>query len=198
MGGVRYRWKNDRIYARRRALLVVVLILLAVFFNAESIQRFFYPLPYYDLTSKYAQVYNLDPCLLSAVIKAESNFQPRAVSKRGARGLMQVMPETGQSVAAQLGFSDFSADQLYIPEINVNIGACYLAGLENEFNGDLLLMLAAYNGGIGNVMEWIGADKSGSISRVEQIPFPETRHYIKKVLRYHKIYSRLYGGGFPL
>lgn len=190
-----YRRKKNKTYARRRALFVIVLVLLVALLNADSIWRFFYPLPYYDLTLKYATAHNQDPYLLSAMMKAESSFQPRAVSEKGARGLMQIMPGTGQAVAGQLGYSDFNADLLFIPEININIGACYLAGLENEFNGNVTLMLAAYNGGIGNVMEWIAADKSGGINEIDQIPFPETRHYIKKVLKYQEIYTRLYSQG---
>ncbi len=195
MSAVFYRKKKNKIYARRRMLFVIVLVLLAALLNEDSIRRFFHPLPYYNLTSKYAAAYNQDPFLISAMIKAESNFQPRAVSEKGARGLMQIMPETGQSVAAQLDYPNFSVDLLFIPEININIGACYLADLDHEFDGNMILMLAAYNGGIGNVMEWIAADKSGGINEIDQIPFPETRHYIKKVLKYHKIYTRLYGQG---
>ncbi|MDD4767533.1 MAG: lytic transglycosylase domain-containing protein [Desulfotomaculaceae bacterium] len=195
MSAAYYRKKKKKVYARRRALLAITLLLLVALLNADNIWRFFYPLPYHDLTLKYATVHNQDTYLLSAMIKAESNFQPRAVSEKGARGLMQIMPETGQSVAGQLGYPDFSADLLFIPEININIGACYLAGLDDEFNGNVILMLAAYNGGIGNVMEWIAADKSGGINEIDQIPFPETRHYIKKVLKYHQIYTRLYSQG---
>jgi soluble lytic murein transglycosylase len=174
------------------------LILLAAILNADSIWRFFYPLPYRDLTFKYARAYNQDPYLLAAMMKAESNFDNRAVSARGARGLMQIMPETGQSVASALGYSNFSPDQLFEPEININIGAWYLADLDNEFYGNVILMLAAYNGGRGNVREWVSdTEKSGGIKTFDQIPFPETRYYVKKVLLYHKIYTRLYsqGGG---
>ncbi|MBP7332083.1 MAG: transglycosylase SLT domain-containing protein, partial [Firmicutes bacterium] len=103
MSAVFYRKKKNKIYARRM-LFVIVLVLLAALLNADSIRRFFHPLPYYNLTSKYAAAYNQDPFLISAMIKAESNFQPRAVSEKGARGLMQIMPETGQSVAAQLDY----------------------------------------------------------------------------------------------
>ncbi len=190
MSAAFYRKKKNKIYTRRRTLVVIILILLVVFLNADRVRRLFYPLPYYDLTLKYAQAYNQDPYLLSAMMKVESSFRPSAVSVKGARGLMQIMPETGLSVADQLGLTDFNVDQLFIPEINIRIGACYLAGLEDEFNGNVTLMLAAYNGGIGNVTEWLA---DGHINEIENIPFPETRHYIKKVLRYHKIYSHLYG-----
>ncbi|MFX4261345.1 lytic transglycosylase domain-containing protein [Pelotomaculum propionicicum] len=197
MSAVYYRRKKNKKYNRRRALLVIVLILLVAIFNADSIWRFFYPLPYHELTLKYARAYNQDPYLLSAMMKAESSFNPKAVSEKGARGLMQIMPETGQSVASELGYRNFSPDQLFIPDININIGAWYLADLDYEFNGNVILMLAAYNGGRGNVTEWIAADKSGGIKDIDQIPFPETRHYIQKVLMYQKIYTRLYsqGGG---
>lgn len=189
---VRKRSKNKKKYTRRRALFIIVLVLLAAILNLDSIWRLFNPLPYRDLTYKYAMAYHQDPYLLAAVMKAESNFNPRAVSEKGARGLMQIMPETGQSVAGELGYHDFSPDQLFVPEININIGAWYLSDLDNEFNGNVILMLAAYNGGRGNVTEWIENDRSGGIKDVDQIPFPETRYYIEKVLLYHKIYTRLY------
>lgn len=198
MSAVFRRWSKNKIYARRRrTLLIIVLILLAAILNADSIWRLFYPIPYRDLAYKYAMAYHQDPYLLAAMMKAESNFNPRAVSEKGARGLMQIMPETGQSVARQLGYSDFSPDQLFHPETNINIGAWYLADLDDEFNGNVILMLAAYNGGRGNVMEWITSEKSGGFNSIDQIPFPETRYYIQKVLLYHKIYTRLYseGGG---
>lgn len=193
MSAVNYRRRKNKRYARRRAIIVIALVLLVAILNADSIWRFFYPLPYHELTIKYARAYDQDPYLLSAMMRAESSFNPRAVSDKGARGLMQIMPETGQSIAPQLGYTDFSPDQLFIPEVNINMGAWYLADLDREFNGNVILMLAAYNGGPGNVMEWMAADKTGGIKEIDQIPFPETRLYIEKVLLYHKIYTRLYG-----
>ncbi len=127
------------------------------------------------------------------MIKAESNFDRRAVSERGARGLMQIMPETGSWIALQMGSPAFKPDQLFEPETSIVFGAWYLADLGREFDQDIVLILAAYNGGPGNVKEWISSNKltRGKVT-IEKIPFPETRNYVRKVLFYHQIYSYLY------
>lgn len=198
MGAAYRRKKKNKKNARRRVLFIFVLILLAAILNADRLHRFYYPFPYQSLIFKYASAYNQDPYLLAAMMKAESNFDPRAVSPKGARGLMQIMPETGQAIALQLDYSNFSPDKLFEPETNIKFGAWYLADLNNEFNGSTVLMLAAYNGGRGNVREWIKGTKTpGGIASIDQIPFPETRNYVKKVLSYQKLYTRLYkqGGG---
>jgi soluble lytic murein transglycosylase len=186
--------KRNKRNARRRAFIIFILITLALILNADSLQRFYYPFPYQSLIFKYAAVYEQDPYLLAAIIKAESNFDSRAVSAKGARGLMQIMPETGEWVAGQLGYASFKKDQLFEPETNIKFGAWYLDDLDKEYDGSTILMLAAYNGGRGNVSDWIeGKDLSGSVSTIDQIPFPETKDYVKKVLSYHKKYIDLYG-----
>jgi soluble lytic murein transglycosylase len=141
----------------------------------------------------YGRVYNVDPLLIAAVIKAESNFNSQAVSERGARGLMQIMPETGLWAAKQIGEPNLDSEDLFDPETNIKLGTWYLSDLEKEFDGSNVLILAAYNGGRGNVKDWLAGktliNPEGSIS---QIPFPETRHYVKKVLLYYRFYSYLY------
>lgn len=184
---------NKGRFSRR---LIFILILVILFLNLDSIGRVLYPFPYREMTFFYARVHDVDPFLLAAIMKAESGFNSRAVSGRGARGLMQIMPETGRWIARQTGDPDFQPDRLFEPETSINFGAWYLADLEKEFSGDTVLALAAYNGGRGNVREWlVGKNLSGGKGDIDQIPFPETRHYVKKVLLYHKIYSRLYGQG---
>jgi soluble lytic murein transglycosylase len=186
--------KRNKRNAKRRALIIFILITLALILNADRLQRFYYPFPYQSLIFKYAAVYEQDPYLLAAIIKAESNFDFQAVSTKGARGLMQIMPETGDWIAGQLGYASFKKDQLFEPETNIKFGAWYLADLDREYDDSTILMLAAYNGGRGNVSDWIeGKDLSGSVNTIDQIPFPETRDYVKKVLSYHKKYIDLYG-----
>lgn len=186
-----FRRKVNRGKMRRRILLIFFLVLLAL--NVDSIGRVVYPFPYRETTFYYARVYNVDPFLLAAVMKTESDFNSRAVSVRGARGLMQIMPDTGRWVARQLGDHAFNPDRLFEPETSIKFGSWYIADLGKEFRGDTVLVLAAYNGGRGNVQEWLSnKDLSGGKSTIDQIPFPETRHYVKKVLLYHRIYSYLY------
>lgn len=179
----------------KRRIILIFLLLLAIY-NIDSIARFFYPLPYRDTIAYYGRVYNVDPLLIAAVIKAESNFDSQAVSERGARGLMQVMPETGLWAADQIGEPDIDIKDLFDPETNIKLGAWYLSDLKKEFDDSNVLVLAAYNGGRGNVKDWLAGktliNPEGSIS---QIPFPETRHYVKKVLLYHRLYSCLYKQG---
>lgn len=176
--------------------MLLIFILVLVFLNIDSIGRLYYPFPYRETAFYYARTYNVDPYLLAAVIKSESDFNSRAVSVRGARGLMQIMPDTGQWVARQLGEHSFHPDQLFEPETSVKYGAWYIADLEKEFHGDIVLVLAAYNGGRGNVKEWLSTrNLSGGKSSIDQIPFPETRHYVRKVLLFQRIYSHLYPQG---
>jgi len=175
-------------------VIIFFIIIIMLIQNADRIWRYFYPFPYRQITIDYAEAYNLDPCLLAAIMKAESGFNSRAVSPKGARGLMQIMPDTGQWVARQLGNPAFNPDQLFEPATNIRFGAWYIADLKTEFNSDVVLVLAAYNGGRGNVQEWVsGKNLTGGNSTIEQIPFPETRNFVRKVLLYHRIYSHLYG-----
>lgn len=128
-------------------------------------------LPFHDVISNAAHANQLDPALLHAVIKAESGYQPRAVSPRGATGLMQLMPAT----ARQLGVSN-----MYDPEQNVMAGARYLSQLQREFNGDIRLALAAYNAGPATVKRHGNAIP----------PFAETQAYVPRVLQaYQRISS---------
>lgn len=180
---------------KSKILLWLVLVLGIVFLitNFDSIGRVFYPFPYRETTLNYARKYDVDPYLLAAIMKCESNFNRNAVSVRGARGLMQVMPETGKWVARQLGETDFHPDQLFEPETNIKYGSWYIADLKKEFHGDPVLVLAAYNGGRGNVKEWLFSNGlTGSQRTIDQIPFPETRQYVKKVLINQRIYRYLY------
>ncbi len=181
---------NSRKMTRR---LLFILFLALLIFNLDTVGRFFYPFPYRDTTTYYAGIYSLDPLLLAAIMKAESGFNSKAVSDRGARGLMQIMPDTGQWIARQLGEQNFDPDRLFEPETSINMGAWYIADLKKEFNNNTVLVLAAYNGGRGNVREWLsGTGLSGDSSDIERIPFEETRLYVQKVLKYYRFYSILY------
>lgn len=179
-------------------VIIFFIIVIMLIQNADRIWRYFYPFPYRQITINYAEAYNLDPCLLAAIMKAESGFNSRAVSPKGARGLMQIMPDTGQWVARQIGNPAFNPDQLFEPETSIRFGAWYIADLKTEFHGDIVLVLAAYNGGRGNVEEWVSnKNLSGGNSTIDQIPFPETRNFVRRVLLYHRIYSHLYGKEAP-
>jgi len=152
-----------------------------------------YPRPFAETVFKAAADYGLDPCLLWAVMREESHFRPGAVSRAGARGLMQIMPGTGEYIARKKGAA-FKVDSLFDPETNIRFGAFYLASLLKSFGGDLDRALAAYNAGPGNAGRWsrspLGQDPHGYPAAVT---FAETREYITKVRNSYFTYLWLYG-----
>lgn len=125
---------------------------------------------YWDLILKASQEHQIEPALIKAIIMAESSYNPRAKSKRGAKGLMQLMPNT----AHELGIDD-----LYDPSHNIDGGTKYFRFLLDRFNGNVNLALAAYNAGLKNVLRYNGIP-----------PFESTRQYIKKVALYRKYYQK--------
>ena len=155
-----------------------------------------YPLGKPSWVNPYAQNQNLDPALLSAVILEESRFNPQALSVAGARGLMQILPRTGQQIARQLRLQPFSERLLFEPEMNLRLGSWYLSHLLQEFGGKEALALAAYNAGPGAVREWVKQKNSLREDEfVENIPYRETRNYVIRVLSSARVYRVLYG--FP-
>jgi soluble lytic murein transglycosylase-like protein len=126
-------------------------------------------LSFEPIIHKAADEFNLDPALIKAVIMAESRYNPKAISKRGAKGLMQLMPATAKS----LGVADS-----FDPEDNIYGGALYLKTLIDKFGGDIKLALAAYNAGSRQVKRYGGVP-----------PFKQTRSYIHKVFKYHQLYK---------
>lgn len=174
-------------------LLLLILILLLFVLSGRWFIRQIYPLKYSDYIFKYSKENQVDPYLTASIILVESKYYPNAVSKKGARGLMQIMPRTGEWVAQQLDLEGFHPDYLFDPEINIKIGTWYLSYLMKQFNGDLTLVLAAYNGGQGNVRDWLQQRNSNKENDLEDFPFRETRQYVIKINRVYKVYKRLYG-----
>lgn len=155
-----------------------------------------FPLGYLDLVKEQAAATALDPYLLFAIIREESAFDKEAVSRAGARGLMQLLPTTAKEVALELKLHEVSWDGLEIPSINLTLGTRYLARLLQEF-GDLVHTLAAYNAGPQAVRQWLL--RFGPLPAeefVEEIPFQETRNYVKRVLGSYDRYRALYGPAF--
>ena len=148
------------------------------------------PFPYADLIKKYATHNDLDPLLVAAVIREESRFQPLAVSNKGACGLMQLMPDTAKEVAAQMGETCTRAD-LMRSEANIRYGTAYLAFLVKKYDGDIVLALAAYNAGFGRVDTWATQIlKTQKAFTIDDIPFRETRDYVRKVLQSYEKYQQ--------
>jgi soluble lytic murein transglycosylase len=136
----------------------------------------------------------IEPYLVAAVVREESSYYPRAVSRAGARGLMQLMPATARPMAEHRGLAFAGGDLLDDPRANIEMGTAFLGGLMKEFS-DPRLALAAYNAGPARVRGWWQSKKTGDVEAwVEQIPFDETRQYVKRVMLSWEEYRRIYGG----
>ncbi len=176
--------------------VITAVVFIAVMLFADDAARVFYPMKYRDLVRKYSERYDLDPYLVLAVIKAESSFRHTAVSRKNARGLMQITEGTGKWSAGKMGLEDYTTDMLFDPETNISIGCWYLSWLYEEF-GDTDLVLAAYNAGSGNVTKWLNDRELSPTGRtLDRIPFRETEKYLKKVRNSYMIYKKLYENEF--
>ena len=118
-------------------------------------RKFVYPLQYDYLVRQYSYESKIDPALVASVILVESKFDERAASQPGAHGLMQVMPDTAQWIADEMGMTDYTPDKLSDVRTNIRLGTWYLAYLLKEYDGNQILALAAYNAGRGHVDSWV-------------------------------------------
>ena len=157
-----------------------------------------YPKGYYKHVSQYANQFGLDEFLVLAVIREESRFNPKTVSWANARGLMQMIPQTGRNVARLIGIRPYYTNKLHDPEVNIKMGCYYLSQLMKRFDNNKVLALAAYNGGPLRVKRWmnkwsseIGPDIDID-EFIENIPLSETRRYVQKVIKSYYEYKRLY------
>jgi len=149
----------------------------------------YYPVRYVSIINRYAEQHGLEPELVFAVIHAESRFNTNAVSVSGASGLMQIMESTAYWLAPQIGMYDFSYGQVFDPEINIRLGTYYLSTLIARYE-NIDVALAAYNAGGGNVDSWLGNPENSRDGRtLYHIPFPETRHYVRRVAQNQERYT---------
>jgi soluble lytic murein transglycosylase len=174
---------------------VAVLALLAVVIVSEvdhAVQTLGLPLTNASVIREQAADKHLDPALIAGVIYAETKFDPRP-SAAGAEGLMQILPATAYFIAHLSGGSRFTASDLATPSINVAYGSYYLRYLLDHYDGNEMLAIAAYNGGLANVDGWVAqANAAGHQLTVDEIPFPETREYVQRVLRAQREYRSTY------
>ena len=188
--------KKNRSGSVIKVLLALVLILLALFtvYHSDWFQKkYLYPYPYRDFIEQYAKINAIDPLLVVSIMKAESKFDPSANSAAGASGLMQLMPESARWIADEIGEPLGRASMLENPQISIKLGSWYIASLIDENNGNLVLALAAYNAGRGNVNYWIKAkDWPANFSDYNSIPFKETSVFVKRVLANYENYKQLY------
>ena len=152
-----------------------------------------FPKPYWPDLKKFSSQNALDPYLVASLIRQESEFNPGAVSRANALGLMQLLPKVGSSVARQEKLHHFSSEQLFTPEINLQLGTRYFRQMVDKF-GTFEYALAAYNAGSNRVDDWLGQGKYRDPQEfVESIPFTETREYVQAILRNANVYRQLYG-----
>ncbi|SHH94181.1 lytic transglycosylase domain-containing protein [Clostridium grantii] len=179
-----------------KRIIIIGLMILVVGISGKSIAKYFYPLTYWEWVVEYSEQYEIDPYFVFAIIKAESNFNYNAESPKGARGLMQIMPDTAQWAASLMGTEDYSDDKLFQPDFNIKLGCWYLNNLKKEFGDNNKLILAAYNGGRGNVNKWLDNEEySLDGEELHNIPFGETDKYIKRVEVNYNVYKFLYCQG---
>ncbi|MFL5870072.1 MAG: lytic transglycosylase domain-containing protein [Solirubrobacterales bacterium] len=168
---------------RARGLVIVVVLGAAVALIVsrvdvqEALREVTLPLRHDDIIRQQAAEKDLDPALIAAVIYAESRFTEGQTSEAGAIGLMQVTPETAKAIAAKSGGTTFQVSDLDDPEINIRYGTYHLRDLLDQYDGNLIAALAAYNAGSGNVDGW-----GGSALELDDIRFAETRAYVEQVL----------------
>jgi soluble lytic murein transglycosylase len=155
--------------------------------------RMYYPTRFHDIVEEQAARRAIDAALVKGLILQESAYDPAARSGAGAAGLMQLMTPTAREMASRAD-RDWSENALLDPEFNIAIGTYYLHTLLDEFDGNSMLALASYNGGIGNVRRWLRRELKGRApdELIESIPFSETRGYVKRVVFYRSVYERIH------
>ncbi len=191
---MRMDWRNP---PRGAVIALLAVAAIGLGFLADFIitcfEKHAYPREYAEYVEVYAEQYGVPETVIFAVIRTESSFDSGAVSSAGAVGLMQMMPATFEWLTDEMLFDHLDEGMLYDPETNIKYGTYLLSRLYDRY-GDWELAFAAYNGGQGNVDEWLEdpeyADGEGGL---KEIPFRETRQYVKKVADARDMYERLYG-----
>jgi peptidoglycan lytic transglycosylase len=198
------RAPRARFRRRRLALLAGAVALGAVCaalisgLGQEAVREFTLPLRHDDIIRQQAADKDLDPALIAAVIYEESRFRDQT-SHAGARGLMQITPETADAIAKHSGGTRFEQSDLAEPQINISYGSYYLRLLIDHYSGNETLAIAAYNAGIGNVDRWAAeAGGAGAFKSADHIPFPETRAYVENVMDSREDYRKKYADDLGL
>ncbi len=186
--------------ARRRLVLllaaaaaVVVGVVAIGPWADQAVQEVTLPLRHDDIIRQQAADKDLDPALIAGVIYTESRFR-QATSSAGAKGLMQIMPDTADFIARTSGGTAFEQGDLASPQVNIAYGSWLLRHLLDHYDGETVLALAAYNAGQGNVDDWVASARADGedFTVASHIPFPETRAYVESVLSARDDYRRTY------
>jgi len=178
---------------------LIVLFILIILYVPQTIffQRIIYPISYNELIKQYSLQYQIDPYLVLAIIQAESNFKSNSVSAKGALGLMQIMPATANWIIQKNGYPLITLEFMNEPEVNLALGTWYINQLLTCFEGNEVETIAAYNAGPGKVEEWLENKVwDGKIETLRNIPYTETKEYVKRVLYYRDKFRLLYPSEF--
>ena len=152
-----------------------------------------YPVAYTEYISQYATKYDLDPYLVQSIMRCESSNNPLAISKVGAIGLMQIMPDTGEWIGHKIDPDlAYSLDMLEDPATNIEYGCWYLNFLSNRFDGSAMEMIAAYNAGHGSVEKWLDDPRFSENGTLTTSPFEDTARYYANVMLAYENYTTLY------
>src|SRR3954454_14949976 len=187
------RVRRRRVRVAALLLAVVgVIVLIGLHPLKHAVQEITLPLRHEDIIRQQSHKKNLDPAMVAAVIYQESKFSDQT-SVAGARGLMQIPPDTADFIARQSGGIRFTHADLATPQINIAYGTWYLRWLMDRYDERPALALAAYNAGFGHVDKWVAAAGGpDAFDPKTDIPFPETRNYVALVLERRRDYARRY------
>jgi len=182
--------------------LLLILVVGVLFVRSGWIGELLYPVKYEKEIVSIAGEHRVDPLLVAAIIRVESNFQAGLISSKNAQGLMQIMPETAAWIIEQMGLPEATCHFMMDEQVNIYLGAWYLKSLENQFrhltegrplNDRLAVIAAAYNAGPGTVRRWVEEGIwDGTYARASSIPYGETRHYVHRVVYYYHKYEEVY------
>ena len=176
-------------------LIILFSIILVSFFILIIFRKLIFPREYEHIVNQAAEKYNVDPNLIYAIIKQESKFNENAISKSGAKGLMQILDSTAEDMVKQINTIDPKNYNIFDPYTNIFIGTKYVSYLTKYFDGNYYLAIIAYNAGMGNIQQWLDkpytsyTDYNQIYSSVEYV---ETRTYLNNVVRYYNYYTILY------
>lgn len=193
-------------FLRKKRVFAVLLLsfLLLLFYNTNLVGQWLYPIEYKADIQVSAENYRIDPFFIASIIRVETNYRPDQTSKKGAVGLMQIMPETANWIVERAGYSEETMRRLERPDVNIEVGAWYLQSLSQQFDeyflyqskvNQMTLIAAAYNAGPGNVQKWLESGTwDGKYETLDRVPFGETRHYVQRVVYYYNKYVKFYSG----
>lgn len=183
-----------KLFAKKRVLLILLVSFVVFMFLSSNWMAIFYPIRYKDEIREYAQTYEVDPFLVASIIRVETNYNTSMESHKGALGLMQIMPDTAQWIMERAKLPKQPLDNVkHEPGLNIQLGSWYLHNLREQFPGQPIAMIAAYNAGPGKVESWISEGVwDGREETIRQIPYGETRHYVQRVTHYYRQYTKIY------